>query len=320
MRIPKYLSYSGMSLFYKDPEAFYLRYLVENRPPREPQTAPMAVGSAFDAFVKAYLFERLVGRKDAQYEKQALFETQVEEQARDQAWKDGTEVFDFYKKTGALADLVLDMEGCIGEPRFETEVTGLVGITSRVGTVPILGKPDIFFVTKDGARIIFDWKVNGFYSNSPPSPKTGYLKMFPGRGMHAMCMPHTHRGFTVNARHPLNMVDKEWAAQLSTYAWVLGEEIGSDYITIVDQIVCNKHTRNHRVARHSCLVQDKFQLEVFDKYHKCWNAIQSGHVFTNLSYDENLSKMKTLDMIVGSQIAPDAVFDSLTAPPKQRWR
>lgn len=319
MRTPKYLSYSGMSLFFKDPEGFYIRYLTENKSPREPQNGPMAVGSAFDAYVKSYLFERLVGRADAQYTREALFEAQVESQCRDQAARDGQEVFDFYKKTGALADLILDMEGCIGEPRFETEVTGLVGITSKLGTVPILGKPDIFFITKDGARIIFDWKVNGFYSNSPPSPKAGYLKLFPGQHQHKDAGPFTHKGFTVNSRHPLNLVDKEWAAQLSTYAWVLGEEVGGDFITIIDQIVCNKHTKNHRIARHVALVQDKFQYEVYNKYHTCWNAIQSGHIFQNIPFEESLAKMKTLDAMTANPAASDAVFDELTRQPK-RWR
>jgi hypothetical protein len=319
MRTPKYLSYSGMSLYFKDPEAFYIRYLAEAKTPREPQNGPMAVGSAFDAYVKSYLFERLIDRKDPTYTKDALFEAQVEPQCRDQARRDGQEVFDFYKKAGALADLMLDMEGCIGEPRFETEVTGLVGVTSKLGTVPILGKPDIFFITKDGARIIFDWKVNGFYSNSPPSPKSGYIKMFPGMNMHKDAIPYTHKGFTVNSRHPLNLVDKEWAAQLSTYAWVLGEEVGGDFITIIDQIVCNKHTKNHRVARHAALVQTKFQHEVYDKYHTCWNAIASGHVFQNMSYDASLTKMKTLDAMTSTNLPADPDFDAITAQPK-RWR
>lgn len=318
MRTPKYLSYSGMSLFFKDPEAFYIRYLTENRPPREPQNAPMSVGSAFDAYVKSHLYGRLVNKGEKQYAFEALFEAQVEPQCRDVARVDGKEVFDFYKKCGALADLILDMEGCIGEPRFETEVTGLVGITSKVGAVPILGKPDIFFITKTGARIIFDWKVNGFYSNSPPSPKPGYLKIFPGMGQHKDAVPFTHRGFTINSRHPLNMVEKDWAAQLSTYAWVLGEEIGSDFITIVDQVVCNKHTRQHRIARHACIVQDTYQYKVYEQYHTCWSAIQSGHIFQNMSYDENINKMKTLDLLTSNTVASDAVFDDLTSV--KRWR
>lgn len=309
-----------MSLFHRDPEAFYIRYLTENRPPREPQIPVMAVGSAFDAYVKAYLFERLVGRKDARYEREALFEAQVEVQCRDQAKIDGQEVFEYYKKTGALADLVLDLKGCIGEPRFETDVTGMIGRSGRIGNVPILGKPDIFFITEHGARVIFDWKVNGFYSNSPPSPKMGYLKIFPGLAPHKDCNTYVHKGFKINGSRPLDLVDKEWAAQLSTYAWVLGEEIGSDFITVVDQIVCNKHTGNHRVARHSATVQDKYQFDVYDRYHQCWYAIENGHVFQDMSYEDSLNKMKTLDTVLSTPMARDAVFDELTNIPNKRWR
>src|SRR4051812_6811821 len=98
MREVKYLSYSGMSLYYKDPEAFYVRYLSENRPPREPQNAPMAVGSAFDAYVKSYLYARLVGKGDPKHEFEFMFESQVEKQCRDVARVDGKAVFEFYKK------------------------------------------------------------------------------------------------------------------------------------------------------------------------------------------------------------------------------
>jgi hypothetical protein len=132
-------------------------------------------------------------------------------------------------------------------------------------------------------------------------------------------MPFTHRGFTINSAKSLNQVDPEWAAQLSTYAWVLGEEVGSDFITVVDQIVCDSKTGNKRVARHSALVQNSFQFEVFDKYHKCWNATLTGHVFQNMTYEENLSKIQTLDALVNSTIPPDATFDDLTKVPK-RWR
>jgi hypothetical protein len=319
MREMKYLSHSGMKLYYEDAEAFYARYCAEVRPPREPQNHYMAVGSSFDAYVKSYLFNRLVGRDDKSQAFDTLFTNQVEPHNRDRALVDGKEVFDFYKKCGALADLILDMEGCVGEPKFEVEITGHVGVSNRIGAVPILGKPDIFFITKHGARIIFDWKVNGFYSKSPASPKTGYLKLFPGSMPHPKTQPLTHRGFTVSGNYPLNFTDKEWASQLSTYAWVLGEEVGGDFICIIDQICCNSTTRQHRVARHVGTVQEKFQQEVFDKYHTCWYAVKNNHVFRNLSYEDSLMRCKTLDTIFGTPLPQDNVFDSLTET-KKRYR
>src|SRR5581483_4264190 len=44
MRALKHLSPTGISLFYKDPDEFYLVYLADARIPRIPQTGPMAVG------------------------------------------------------------------------------------------------------------------------------------------------------------------------------------------------------------------------------------------------------------------------------------
>ncbi len=320
MRKPTYLSYSAMSLYHKDEEMYFLRYLTDYPTNREPQTQPMSVGSAFDAYVKSYLFSRLVDRKEAVYEFDYMFTSQVEAHNRDTALVDGKTVFDFYKKHGALSDLILDMEGCVGEPRFETEITGLVGTSNKIGTVPILGKPDIYFITKDGARIIFDWKVNGFYSKWPPSPKSGYIKMFPGGGCHRDCQLYTHRGFTINSKAPLNHVDTGWAEQLSTYAWVLGEPIGGDFITVIDQLVCNATTQQHRIARHSALVMEKFQNATYDKYWTCWNAIQTGHVFRNLSYEDNLTKIKTLEAMSQSSELVSPEFAALTDTGQKRWR
>ena len=52
MRTPKYISPSALKLFEKNPTEYYLKYLADAHPPRSPQTQPMSVGSAFDAFVK----------------------------------------------------------------------------------------------------------------------------------------------------------------------------------------------------------------------------------------------------------------------------
>ena len=63
MRIPKSLSYSSLSLWEKDIDEFYAKYLSDHAAPRLPQTPPMAVGSAFDAEVKAALHAALFGAR-----------------------------------------------------------------------------------------------------------------------------------------------------------------------------------------------------------------------------------------------------------------
>src|SRR5690348_832596 len=121
MRQPRYLSPSALKTFEKSPVEYYLRYLSDQKPPNFPQTQPMAIGSAFDAYVKNFLHERLIG-KDPKYELDTLLEMQVESHNRDWSRLHGLHVFTEYKNSGALADLMLELKGSIGNPRFEFEV------------------------------------------------------------------------------------------------------------------------------------------------------------------------------------------------------
>src|SRR5688572_28983595 len=123
-RTISYLSPSSISVYRSNPTEFYLRYLVDDRPERVPQNAPMAIGSAFDAYVKSYLHNALFGAVDSKFELRTLFEAQVESQCRDLAWDHGRYAFDCYKDSGALSDLMLEMQRGIGEPRFEFSAQG----------------------------------------------------------------------------------------------------------------------------------------------------------------------------------------------------
>ena len=312
MRMPKYLSPTSLKMFYGDRDGFYIQYLCETRTPRPPQTAPMAVGSAFDAYVKSYLVENLVGKKP-EFEFYTIFESQVEAHNRDAALKEGKDVFDAYQKQGALADIMLDLEGCVGTPRFETALEGHVtAVSVALEGVPLLGKPDIFFITKKGARVIFDWKVNGYHSNYAVSPKPGYIRlrsMDKNNGQsHAKAMVMAHEGMKISVTHPLDTVEVDWAAQLSIYAWLLGEEVGSKFIVAIDQIACAKDAigqRSFRIAQHRSLVTEKFQRELFQKAHDAWYAIQSGHIFDELTRAESDARCKTLDEMAGTPIDPD---------------
>ena len=94
MRIPKSLSYSSMSLWYKDQDEFYIRYLADHAAPRLPQEQPAAVGSAFDAYTKSMLAHALFGKAmSAQFEFGTIFESQVEPHNRDFALDAGKRVF-----------------------------------------------------------------------------------------------------------------------------------------------------------------------------------------------------------------------------------
>src|SRR5436190_14893856 len=127
MRKIEYLSPSSIDKFEQDQEAFYVRYLSEHRLPDDPQTQPMSIGSAFDAYCKSYIHERLFGKgNDPKYQFENIFEAQVQAHLRDWAIIHGKYAFESYQKSGALADLMLELQHAINVPKFEIEVKGVI--------------------------------------------------------------------------------------------------------------------------------------------------------------------------------------------------
>lgn len=283
-----YFSYSSYSLLKSDPEKFFLTYMNGPRGPRDPQNHYMSIGSSFDAFAKSALHKDTINDGDQRFELRTLFEEQVEPQHRDKAWVDGEFLFKFYQVSGAYSRILKELEGCVGPPRFESK------ITAQIGEALILGKPDIYWINKLGCRMTHDFKVNGFYSKSPPSPRKGYTWILPGGLMHQNCVPTTHKGVVINSVYKMDQTAPDWATQLSMYSWIMGSEVGSDFILSIDQICCNANNGKHRIARLCSLVDEKFQLDLYNDLQKCWRSLLDGHVFMNLTYEDNLAKIDTL--------------------------
>lgn len=299
MRRPDYLSPTSLTLFKKNREHYYIRYLCEARMPREAQTEPMAVGSAFDAFIKCHLHKVLVNKPDERFDVVKMFEAQVEQQRRQVAWRDGQQVMNRYTTCGALAELLSEMKDSLGEPRFEIEVRG--NLTHKGRTVPFLGKPDVFFMNPAGGHIILDFKVNGYYSKWPVSPHKGYIRLFPGLFQHQDCVQCDHYGMKVNKLYLLEDMNAEWAAQLSIYAWLCGVDIGADFIAGIDQICCNTKkmidmtTPEMRVAQHRTLIGKDFQQSLFQDAADAWEVIMSDHIFRDMTESQSKDRCKMLD-------------------------
>ena len=323
MRTVTALSPTSIKLFYENKDEFYVKYLADNRPPRIPQTRPMSVGSAFDAFVKSYLVERLVGKAsmEPQYELQTLFETQVEPQNRDWAYSAGQYCFDCYKKYGSLHDLMVELEQAAETPRFELSIEGRISHTNNVG-IPLTGKPDVFFRTKDKAPVVLDWKVNGYCSQASPAKGYIMLRGETGRGLNA---PHKDAtimqimGLPVNVAMNLEQVKEDWAQQLAIYSWVLGVPVGEQCITGIDQLACDSKVGiwpSIRVARHRNRISPEFQINVFNKACIVWDTCQSDHFFQELSLEESKAKCSMLDqryLAFGASDDPkEAWFQSIT--------
>ncbi len=324
MRIPTYLSYSSLSLFESDPPEFYIKYLSENRPARQPQTGPMCVGSAFDAYVKSSLHGALFGKGvNPIYELETLFEDQVDSQNRDFAWPAGAYCFKAYKKSGSYDELLKLLNQSVEDPRFECKLTG------TIGGAPFLGKPDCRFVLDFGSgriSIVLDWKLRGFCGKYATSPTKGYALCrdgFKGKASrsqnksHKMYMEYDFRGMKINRDYMENCA-RDYADQCSLYGWLLGEPVGGDTIVWIDELV-SKPTGDFlkgeyptlRIANHRARVKAEYQKQLVDRVTTCWDAITSGHIFIDMTREESDAQIETL-----GQMATGLVSDG---SPEEDW-
>lgn len=327
MRDIERLSTTGLHLWENYTEDFYLRYLSDNRPEREPQSPAMAVGSSFDAFVKCALFKHLNGHegpiaigRDGNpqtdekgnplrvYDLQRLFEEQVSnKEIRPWAWEAGKYAFDCYRTWGVYEELLRELEKSEKPPRFEFELRG------EIGGVPVVGKPDLWYFR--GVDVVYDWKVMGYCSKHSNSPKKLYkccrdcwgsdrAKQTRGGGEpkpHKKYEEVDHFGHSIGS-HWMEDVDKKWSDQLCTYAALLGVEIGNeDTIVGIDQLACKPNPEEGekpliRVAQHRARISKGYQEGVVARFQRCWDAIKSGHVFQDLSLEESRARCEVLDM------------------------
>lgn len=323
MRKPLYLSPSSLSKFDEAPDEFFLIYLAENKPGRLPQTPPMAVGSSFDAHVKSELYNRAFGDIDPEYTFEALFEKQVEAHNRDEALTAGKWVYNCYLQSGAFNDLDLLLKESACAPQFEFKVEGVIG------GVPMLGKPDCRFIHKSGIHVIFDWKVNGYYGKRTTSPAKFYLRVLDGftpatkshGKRHTFCTVGELGGVQIYTGW-LEEVDSDWANQLSTYAWMLNEPVGDEsWVAAIDQVVCKpgETSPQIRVAQHRACVSERWQRALLSRYQKCWGAIESNHIFTNLDPDasrERCEKLENKARIISDGSPLGAYINATT---RERW-
>lgn len=330
MRKPDAISPSAFMQWEKDPDEYALKYLTEPKPPRMPQPLAASVGSSFDAYVKHQLHGVLFGYgSDPQFEFDTLFESQVESHNRDEAREMGKRAFYDYMHTGSYDELLLLMQGAQEAPQFEFDAELVID------GVPIMGKPDCRFVDMRGNHIILDWKVKGYCSKYGASPTKGYRMCRDGRDWekrnitkrqraklkeaeesgktvtiqgkqstsngktHDLYLPFNLNGVEVNMGF-LETCNAEYATQLSIYGWIMGEEVGDEEVIVcIDEIV-GKYMDGDppllRVANHRARVSKGFQLGLLERIKKLWSAIDSGHIFQDVSREESDERLSMLEM------------------------
>ena len=324
MRKIEYLSPSSIAKFEESVENFYLQYLAENRPPREPQNQAMSIGSAFDAYCKSYFHDKLFGKNHTDSNRFAfdtIFDAQVEEVNRDWARLHGKHAFEQYRSSGALLNLLTEPQTAKTDPRFEFDVRGAVNgyrdaLSTKLGEVVLLGKPDAAFTNRDGNHIILDWKVNGWCSNWPTSPMPGYVNLRDSYGKnygpHKDCVPYEIGSLTVNIGCFLEHHKDDWARQLSIYGWLVGEPIGGDFIVAIDQLVCKPQTGGIpavRVAEHRLRIHGSFQMKVFDRACEIWDIVHSDHIFRDMTLEDSKGRCQLLDQRAETMYGQNALPD-----------
>ncbi len=148
------LSPTSLKKFETEPDAFVMHYVLNH--PRTPQTRAMAIGSAFDARIKAYLMVEIQGKPDIFEE---LYLSQVEKHNQAWAYTRSEELLQKYIASGAVTFLRRELEGC-KDLQFEFAATKSL-IYEDGFVVPLFGKPDLFFRNPEGLNVVFDWNTMG---------------------------------------------------------------------------------------------------------------------------------------------------------------
>ncbi len=301
-RKPEYLSPSALQTFEKNSQEYYIRYIAPVKALKLLQTQPMSVGSSFDAYCKSFLHEKLLGKNHPEADKygfEALFVKQVEEHNRLWAREAGKHVFEEYQRTGALADLMLELATSVDDPRFEFE------LSAKIQGVPLLGRPDLRYISSEGAHVIHDWKVNGYCGWGNTSPKPGYIRCRGdgSKGAHKDAFIQKYKGLDINTGTFIENVDQDWALQTCTYGWILGTPVGEEIIVSIDQVACHGGKKDAagrpslRFAAHRARAARDFQLLAIERYKYLWGILTAEpfYFFRELSFEDSAAKCQMLD-------------------------
>ncbi|MCP4896280.1 MAG: hypothetical protein GY906_04830 [bacterium] len=303
-RVPSYLSPSGLACWERNPDEYFMRYIVPKSlaPARDPQTSPMAVGSAFDALVKAHIFKLFFGLSKANEEAyliRDLVNLQCEPHTLPDALVIASDVFEQYRASGALGNLIDVIRRSTVAPKMEFTVQG------TIGGVPMLGKPDLHFNTNLHREVIADWKVSGSVSKAGVSPQQGYqlaLDVWPKsrtNGMaHKKYAPVLHESGLWVSGWKMNESTYYWADQLSTYAWALGHAVGDEgWVARIEQLACRPGPADNptgqlrvKCVTHQSTVDSSYQWDLLERYKRCWSHVSKCHYWPELSLTESQAR------------------------------
>lgn len=338
MIVPNYISNSAFQKFYKDPEDYCINYCLFNPPSRFAQTVPMMYGSAFDGFIKNWLYKRLYPEMHPDFDMPKIIHDQCERQFWDEDYKEvingelvqynpeldafkwGQHLMDQYQKSGTLTDLLYILKNAAELPRFEFTVTSsfkehVLGDQENPDFV-LLGKPDLYFENKDGVHIILDFKCNSIGTAKKTSPKKGYVMLRDGWETGQKHSPRHNKahkdasiikegGIDCNFADRFEDIERSWADQTTCYSWLMGTPVGDTVVAGIHQLIGQgfegDNIPNISVAQHHYSVQPDYQRDLYAKYKFMWERLNDGHIFHNLSRAESDHKVASLHALHGTK-------------------
>ena len=200
----KFLSPSCIGSYFRDWDGWYDRYIL--RMPSEPQSPAMGLGSAFDAFVKWGIVERLgKGRCEFPYDSlEECYEDQVAKHLDIEAV--AKEIYDDYVDKGMMRRLFnRRRDGKLVHAKMECLTLADVKLSDGT-VVTIGGYPDAILTYENGKRYILDWKINGYFSKR----RVGI-----GKGAVFVCGNCTGRE---KIKRKTDFSDTAWNTQLTIYS------------------------------------------------------------------------------------------------------
>ena len=251
----KYLSHSSMMTYRLCPHKFYLTKLspYKKQIKREEQNLPGAVGSAFDAYCKAFIQGE---GKELKNISEYLRETVTNPKHFDRACDDGLKLFEIYRDTG--------LPYLLDEGLSRVDVT----VQEVIGDAMVLGKPDAVV----GEDMPIDWKVRG-YASSPKSPTQGWVRCW-------------KKGKLLDKTHDrmddyFEDINEYWAQQVTIYAFLLGQPIGERDIWVGFDELSLRQNVNQPIVNHNTVtvsqirskVSVDYQNKVFKRIQDIWNTI-----------------------------------------------
>src|SRR5262249_41660769 len=151
--------------------------------------------------------------------------------------------------------------------------------------------------------VVFDWKVNGYYSKWGARPMPGYVALRPGGFPHEKAVVQDFKGMRINTACCLSQLNEDWARQLSVYAYLTGST--PEFIAAVDHIACRPG--NVRVAAHRLRITEEYQRRVITEAKYVWEVVNSNHIFRSMSLADSQARCAVLDKMAAKLAAPQRV-------------